>query len=610
MKNSIAVTAIALMFAVPATAQAAPATVMLRVEGASQTIFEAPVTTDGKMISKAGVAAPCGNTDPGNPVPTMTSALDDGSLAGGFDWDADYFGDFYVNRIGPDANDFANNRYWGIALNLVPPSVGGCQQQVADGNEVLFAYDFFQPDFSNKPLLKLEGPQVAETGTPATLQVSEIGCVDFTCAATTTAPATGAAVAGQTVGADGTATVLFPAAGTAHLKAEKTGTIRSNAIDICVHAAGDGGCQDLPPKFGTKVKDSSLPSASISSIRNGAKLRRGPRILKGTAKDTGGSGLKKVKLSLRRHIAGRCSWWSATAERFSGRSCKRKVFFSIGDRPEWSYQLAKALGKGHYVLDVKAVDGAGNADKSFARGRNRVVFDVVGRGSRSAKAAKRRPGASVAVMVVGRSGEVLSAARAVKAKATTTRASGRRCLVGASTPLSALLAATRKGPSLSVKDFGSCSATNALDAGQLFVRAIGGQSNEGADGWVYKLRDKVPSLGAGDRLARLKNGNRLLWFYCLHDAGGNCQPTLRVEVPGSVAASTPLKARVLEVDDQGRATPAAGATVSLSGQSALTGPDGIASLQTPARPGAIRLVAALAGTITSFPQAVTVGSTY
>ena len=35
-----------------ATAQAAPVTVNLRVEGSTSTIFEGPVTTDGKAITK------------------------------------------------------------------------------------------------------------------------------------------------------------------------------------------------------------------------------------------------------------------------------------------------------------------------------------------------------------------------------------------------------------------------------------------------------------------------------------------------------------------------------------------------------------------------------
>ena len=148
-------------------------------------------------------------------------------------------------------------------------------------------------------------------------------------------------------------------------------------------------------------------------------------------------------------------------------------------------------------------------------------------------------------MVVGKGGSLLSGARTVKAKAVTVRASGRRCLVGASTPLAAL-AALGKKPPYSIKDFGRCSRGNAADAAQLFVSSIGGEANDGADGWVYKLRDKIPSLGAGDRLAKLRTQDRLLWFYCVHDAAGHCPPTLRVEVPPTRAAVEPGDGQGLE----------------------------------------------------------------
>ena len=80
-----------------ASAQAAPVTVNLRVEGSASTIFEGPVTTDGKSITKGGNTLACdGTIDPGNPGPgpTVTSALDDGSIAAGFEWDATFFNDF------------------------------------------------------------------------------------------------------------------------------------------------------------------------------------------------------------------------------------------------------------------------------------------------------------------------------------------------------------------------------------------------------------------------------------------------------------------------------------------------------------------------------------
>jgi hypothetical protein len=38
--------------------------------------------------------------------------------------------------------------------------------------------------------------------------------------------------------------------------------------------------------------------------------------------------------------------------------------------------LPAPLPRGRYVLDVKAVDRAGNSQSRFVRGRTRVVFEV------------------------------------------------------------------------------------------------------------------------------------------------------------------------------------------------------------------------------------------
>ena len=155
-----------------ATAQAAPVTVNLRVEGSASTIFEGPVTTDGKQIDKGDGPHPCDGTNGGAnpaPVPTMTAALDDAPIAGGWggSWDPG-FQDFLVERIGSEAQDPVNFRYWGYALNYQFPSVGGCQQRVITGDELLFTFDSF-----GKPLLKLEGPTRVEAGKSAAVTVTD-----------------------------------------------------------------------------------------------------------------------------------------------------------------------------------------------------------------------------------------------------------------------------------------------------------------------------------------------------------------------------------------------------------------------------------------------------
>ena len=40
--------------------------------------------------------------------------------------------------------------------------------------------------------------------------------------------------------------------------------------------------------------------------------------------------------------------------------CGRGSFFRIGDQAEWSYLLPRRPGRGSYVLEVKAIDGAFN----------------------------------------------------------------------------------------------------------------------------------------------------------------------------------------------------------------------------------------------------------
>jgi hypothetical protein len=82
-----------------------------------------------------------------------------------------------------------------------------------------------------------------------------------------------------------------------------------------------------------------------------------------------------VKLSLTRSRGGRCQIYSPTRERFRRSRCGRRINFSIGDRPDWSYLLPRRLKRGRYVLDAVAIDKSGNRDR-LARGRSRVVFFV------------------------------------------------------------------------------------------------------------------------------------------------------------------------------------------------------------------------------------------
>jgi hypothetical protein len=599
----LAALAAALVWCTPALA--APATVQLRVEGASSTTFEGPVTTDGKTIDKGSGPHQCDGTNGGanpTPGPTMTSALDDASAGGSFTWAGtwfDSFSDFGIDRIGPDASNAT--QFWGYALNYVASQVGGCQQKVTDGDEVLFAFDYF----SKLHLLKLSGPGKVATGAAVTVEVVD-GQDDSAIA--------DASVAGATTGLDGSATLSFDSTGVMTLKAERADSVRSNALKICVSADGNGDCGVPPGQLGAPgassrggATDSKAPLARISGLQDGKHYARGPRLLKGTASDDG-TGVSVVKLTLRQHVKGHCRWWSGRREKFVGTNCRKKFFFGIGSDANWSYQLAQSLPPGRYVLDVKAFDRARNRDEKFVRGENRIVFYVDGKKRGRAGAARSR-GARVTVMVVGHDGSVLAKARSVRAASARVRASGRRCKVNGSTPLAALVKA---GVGFHVRDFGSCSRRTGRDSGQLFVDRIAAERNGGQDGWVYKVGRRAGTAGAADPAGPfgsggLRRGDNVLWFYCVHtDAAGGCQRTLGL----AASTKTPRAGGTLPVtvrgyDNEGRGQPVGGAQVTLGTASATTDARGKAALVSP-QAGSYVLEATARGAVPSFPVPITV----
>jgi hypothetical protein len=358
-------------------ALAAPATVHLRVEGSSATLFDGTVATNAKTLTKdASGPHPCDGTNGGvnpTPGPTMTTALDDGALAGGVTWAGTWFSgfqDFGIDRIGPDSNGGAPTfTSWGYARNFTPSQIGGCQQQVQNGDDVLFAYDFF----SKVHLLKLAAPGSANTGEAVRVTVTD---------GQNGTPVAGASVGGQVTGADGAATLAFATTGVHALKAESPNSVRSNTAAVCVHNGADGTCGSGTAGVGSQgggptALDSTGPAARISGIRRGQRFsaRRAPRLLKGTV-GPDPSGVKGVYIRLWRHYRGRCyflSWRSETLRRGACGGHRDLVY--AGKGPDWSYLLAFTLPSGHYRVDAIAVDGHGNGS-TISPGSNRVDFFV------------------------------------------------------------------------------------------------------------------------------------------------------------------------------------------------------------------------------------------
>jgi hypothetical protein len=204
-----------------APAAAAPTTVHLRVEGSVGTIYDAPVITNGHAIEqdKAG-PQPCDGTNNGanpTPGPTVTSTLDD-ALA----WDGSWtpsLNDFLVKRIGPDAA--TTTKFWGLALNFKQLQTGGCQQQVKAGDQVLFAYDLF----SKKHILELTGPAHARSGKKFAVKVVD---------GQDGKPVAGARIGVARTNSQGIAKTSFSGKGRAVHKAERSDSVRSNALIVRV----------------------------------------------------------------------------------------------------------------------------------------------------------------------------------------------------------------------------------------------------------------------------------------------------------------------------------------------------------------------------------------
>jgi hypothetical protein len=248
MRCALAAAVAALAVASGSTAVAAPINVDLRVEGATQTLFEAPVTTDGHAVTTAaGGTHPCDGTNGGaNPTagPTPTAALDDGARLGNFSWDGvwfDGFSDFSVDRVAGDAA--TTTQFWGSFVDGVQPSVGGCQFRLKDGQEVLWAFDAF----SKARALRLSGPSAATVGQPIAVKVTDTA---------DGAPLADADVRGSKTGADGVASLSFDQTGVYRLKAERADAVRSNALVLCVDPVGAEPCtasDKTPPTVAVKL---------------------------------------------------------------------------------------------------------------------------------------------------------------------------------------------------------------------------------------------------------------------------------------------------------------------------------------------------------------------
>ncbi len=282
----------ALALTLPAAVSAAPTAVDVRIEGKTSTLFDAPVTTDGKTVTTAaGGTHVCDGTNNGvSPVPVAnaTSALDDAAKKGGFDWDGSWSGpgypDYFVTRIAGESQIIApfppGGQDWGVFINGVATTAGGCQSLVKAGDEVLWAFDAF----NKVGALRIAAPGATQPDVPIVATATNVA---------TGAPVAGATVGSETTGPDGTASIVFSEPGVYVLKADKADLVRSRGVRVCVDPPGADECT-----YG----DKTAPTVRLDAPALASGLSRfGNRVpLSWQGDDTGGSGIKRYRIEVRR----------------------------------------------------------------------------------------------------------------------------------------------------------------------------------------------------------------------------------------------------------------------------------------------------------------------
>lgn len=309
MRTFVAAFAFALLalIIVPA-AQATPTQVNVRIEGKSETLFEGPIWTEGHDVKASSdtQARPCDATNnhqhqtPGA-TPTA-SAVDAMSIVGeSFDaqWYGSSFDDYFLTRFGPDEQSIVEGAYWGVLVNNVLTSVGGCQYELGPDNEVLWAYDAFE----ERPFLALLPVAAGYTSgvRPSTASAElgkpfEVEVVDYagenedtpppTPERTGSTPEPGATVSPVHTAANGferiengsSSAVVTDAQGKASVTFTKPGwhrikatvltpqgieaAVRSNRLDVCVPPEGQSACGE--PLAEDQVRTPPAPEEEAS----------------------------------------------------------------------------------------------------------------------------------------------------------------------------------------------------------------------------------------------------------------------------------------------------------------------------------------------------------
>jgi hypothetical protein len=371
--------------------------VTIRIEGASSTLVgQTQVTTPTGTVSGDGGAHSC----PGNSEAGAIDVATHGSWSGV--WDPTY-GQSLDTILG-ETHTSSTSTYWSQWINHAGASTGICGVTLQPGDDILIFADCYTTGCPTpSAVLGTAVPSTAQKGAAFQVTVTSYDNAGDSGAGTPT-PASGAAVTvspgGQSFSTDvqGHANVTIPAAGSFTLQATKTGTLKSETRAVCVHDGNDGTCgttapasPGTPPTSTTTIPVTPQPATfvppppppashgEILSIHNGITFAHGhgPRILSGDV-TPGADGLSQVQIRLERNVNDHCQGLDGKRERFVKIACgvQHARWVSVGREPSFSYLLPFALPRGRYVFDVEAVGAAGQPERFFVPGRNRMVFHV------------------------------------------------------------------------------------------------------------------------------------------------------------------------------------------------------------------------------------------
>jgi len=369
---------------VPASvAVAAPVTV--RVESAGSTLLPTTAVNTAPGTFTVAGGGSCSSTSMGGALQLATAGRWGGRVDPNFGQSVET-----VFGVTHPISAPLDGKFWSLYLNDKALGVGVCAAELQAGDEVL-VYEACSGAttgcFGGEPL-DLKAPAVVRPGVPFTANVAELMTTfnpnppfDST---TAKAPSAGATVSGggatATSDASGQAALTLTTPGPVTLTATKGDRVRES-VTVCVTNGADGACGSAVAAgqgvAGVTV-DRTAPRARLLSPRSGHVYRFAkfsPRLIHIAVAESG-SGVRTVKLRLTRRVGDRCFSYSGKRERFLGAKCGSGFFFTVSDRADFTYLLPARLPRGHYVLDVSAIDKSFNRDSVGDRGRNRSVFDV------------------------------------------------------------------------------------------------------------------------------------------------------------------------------------------------------------------------------------------